>query len=159
MAPWSHIRCALLLVSCFITTWTSAASLDDWRTRTVYQVLTDRFALEDGSTTAHCSVVDGLYCGGTWKGITNKLDYIQGMHFDAIWISPVVAQLNQTTSDGEAYTAYWAQDLYALNPKFGTEQDLKELITAVHDRGMYIMLDVVVNHMGSWDFSFGRLDY
>lgn len=80
-----------------------------------------------------------------------KLDYIQGMNFDAIWISPVVQQLTQSTIDGEAYTAYWAQDLYALEPNFGTEDELKELVRAVHDRGMYIMLDVVVNHMGMSD--------
>lgn len=126
----------------------SAATLDDWRTRTIYQVLTDRFARSDGSTTASCNVVDGLYCGGSWKGIADKLDYIQGMNFDAIWISPVVAQLNETTSDGEAYTSYWAQDLYALNSNFGTADDLRELVAEVHRRGMYLMLDIVVNHMG-----------
>ena len=70
------------------------------------------------------------------------------MNFDAIWISPIVAQLPQRTGDGEAYTAYWQQDLYALNPKFGSQQDLHDLIAAVHDKGMYLMLDIVVNHMG-----------
>ena len=132
-----------------MTVCTSAASLDDWRTRTIYQVLTDRFARADGDTNAECDVVGGKYCGGSWKGITDNLDYIQGMNFDAIWISPVVEQLTESTIDGEAYTAYWAQDLYALNPHFGTQDDLNELIQAVHDRGMYIMLDVVVNHMGA----------
>lgn len=126
----------------------AAATLEDWRTRTIYQVLTDRFARSDGSTTAPCNVVDGLYCGGSWKGIVDKLDYIQGMNFDAIWISPVVAQLNETTSDGEAYTAYWAQDLYSLNSNFGTADELRELINEIHRRGMYVMLDIVVNHMG-----------
>lgn len=105
---------ATLLLSIFCL-GVSAATLDEWRTRTIYQVLTDRFARSDGSTNAHCNVVAGYYCGGSWNGIADKLDYIQGMNFDAIWISPVVAQLPQTTSDGEAYTAYWAQDLYALN--------------------------------------------
>ncbi|GIZ44985.1 hypothetical protein CKM354_000816900 [Cercospora kikuchii] len=125
----------------------SAATLEDWRSRTIYQVITDRFSRSDGSTTAPCDVVNGRYCGGSWKGITNKLDYIQGMNFDAIWISPVVEQLPQETIDGDAHMGYWAQDLYALNPKFGTADDLHELISEVHRRGMYLMLDIVVNHM------------
>jgi alpha-amylase len=70
------------------------------------------------------------------------------MNFDAIWISPIVEQLPQTTGWGEAYTGYWAQDLYALNDNFGSADDLKSLVKAMHDRGMYLMLDIVVNHMG-----------
>ena len=125
-----------------------AASLDEWRSRSIYQILTDRFALSNGSTSQPCNVVDGLYCGGSWKGIEVHLDYIQGMNFDAIWISPIVAQLPQQTGDGEAYTGYWQQNLYTLNSHFGEADDLKQLISAVHDRGMFMMLDVVVNHMG-----------
>lgn len=148
MTPQSHLGVCLSLLCCCLIVWTSAASLDDFRARTIYQVLTDRFARPKGAPNSDCDVVGGKYCGGTWKGIMEKLDYIQGMNFDAIWISPVVQQLTQSTIDGEAYTAYWAQDLYALEPNFGTEDELKELVQAVHDRGMYIMLDVVVNHMG-----------
>ncbi|KAK5136120.1 hypothetical protein LTR08_004171 [Meristemomyces frigidus] len=127
-----------------------AATAAEWRSRSIYQILTDRFVYGDGSDDSppECGVLDGLYCGGTWGGIKSKLDYIQGMNFDAIWISPVVAQLPQSTGDGEAYTAYWQQDLYALNPHFGTEEGLKELIAEVHQRGMLLMLDIVVNHMG-----------
>lgn len=127
----------------------SAASLEEWKGRSIYQVLTDRFAIA-GSTTSNnvrCAVTDGLYCGGSWQGIKENLDYIQGMNFDAIWISPVVAQLPQRTGDGEAYSAYWQQDLYSLNPSFGTKDDLNDLIREVHDRDMFLMLDVVVNHM------------
>lgn len=126
---------------------TLAATLEDWRSRTIYQVLTDRFARSDGSNSP-CNEVNGHYCHGSWSGIEQNLDYIQGMNFDAIWISPIVAQLPQSTGDGQAYTGYWAQDLYALNNNFGTADDLKSLIEATHARGMYIMLDVVVNHMG-----------
>lgn len=149
MARHPPLWCAVLTLSLILDLRALAASLDDWRTRTIYQVLTDRFARSDNST-EECNVVGGQYCGGSWKGIEEKLDYIQGMGFDAIWISPVVAQLPQSTIDGEAYTAYWAQDLYALNPHFGTEDDLRSLVKAVHSRHMYIMLDVVVNHMGAY---------
>lgn len=132
---------------------TRAATLEQWRGRTIYQVLTDRFALSDGSTAAECNVVDGLYCGGSWSGIVDRLDYIQGMGFDAIWISPVVKQLPQTTGYGQAYTGYWQQDLYSLNSHFGTTNDLKELVNAVHTRGMFLMLDIVVNHMGKFHYT------
>lgn len=61
---------------------------DQWKSRTIYQLLTDRFARSDGAKT-QCSNL-GNYCGGGYKGIINNLDYIQGMGFDAIWISPIV---------------------------------------------------------------------
>nr|POE47204.1 acid alpha-amylase [Quercus suber] len=125
-----------------------AASLEEWKGRSIYQIVTDRFAVADDNANIICAVVNGLYCGGSWQGIRSKLDYIQGMNFDAIWISPVVGQLPQATGDGEAYTGYWQQDLYALNDNFGTEEDLTDLISEVHRRGMLLMLDIVVNHMG-----------
>ena len=148
--PSSEMRTKVLHLATFsVFVLTSlAATLTEWRSRSIYQVLTDRFAWGNDSTPSACAVVDGLYCGGSWTGIKNRLDYIQEMSFDAIWISPIVAQLPQRTGDGEAYTAYWAQDLYALNPHFGTREDFISLINEVHNRGMYLMLDVVVNHLG-----------
>ena len=52
--------------------------------RSIYQVLTDRFARADQSTTAPCDTGARLYCGGTWQGIIEKLDYIQNMGFTAV---------------------------------------------------------------------------
>ncbi|KAJ7259649.1 glycoside hydrolase family 13 protein [Mycena rebaudengoi] len=126
--------------------FSSAASASDWRSRSIYQVVTDRFARGDESTTFPCQVADRTYCGGTWQGIIKKLDYIQNMGFTAIWISPVVDQLQGKTAEGEAYHGYWPRNMYALNPHFGTEQDLHDLIAALHNRNMYIMVDIVVNH-------------
>lgn len=83
--------------------FSSAASASDWRSRSIYQVVTDRFARGDESTTFPCQVADRTYCGGTWQGIIKKLDYIQNMGFTAIWISPVVDQLQGKTAEGEAY--------------------------------------------------------
>jgi len=62
----------------------SAADAAAWRSRSIYQVFTDRFARPDGSTTAACSTTDRLYCGGTWQGLIKQLDYIQGMGFTAV---------------------------------------------------------------------------
>jgi alpha-amylase len=69
------------------------------------------------------------------------------MGFTAIQISPVVKNIEEHTSVGDAYHGYWSQDNYALNEHFGTEQDFKDLVAEVHKRDMLLMLDVVVNNM------------
>lgn len=69
------------------------------------------------------------------------------MGFDAIQISPVIKNMEEDTSVGEPYHGYWSQDLTQVNPKFGTKEDLKELVDELHKRDMYLMVDVVVNHM------------
>ncbi|RAL02188.1 alpha-amylase [Aspergillus ibericus CBS 121593] len=124
-----------------------AATTEEWKLRTIYQTMTDRFARTDGSTTAPCNTTEGLYCGGTWKGMIDKLDYIQGMGFDAVMISPVIENIDGRVSYGEAYHGYWPLDLYSLNSHFGTHQDLLDLSDALHDRGMYLMMDTVLNNM------------
>ncbi|KAI9831415.1 MAG: hypothetical protein M1826_003588 [Phylliscum demangeonii] len=127
---------------------TLAATPAQWRGRAIYQVLTDRYGRTDGSTTAPCDPSARAYCGGTWRGIMSRLDYIQGMGFDAIWISPITANLPQVTANGEAYHGYWQQDLFAVNSHFGTPHDLQRLAMALHARRMYLMVDVVANHFG-----------
>ncbi|KXJ91779.1 alpha-amylase [Microdochium bolleyi] len=124
----------------------SGLNADGWRSQSIYQVLTDRFARTDGSTSAGCDL--GRYCGGTYQGIIKKLDYIQGMGFTAIWVSPIVKNIAGNTVYGDPYHGYWAQDIWSLNSNYGSEDDLKALSKALHDRGMYLMVDVVTNHMG-----------
>lgn len=98
----------------------SAASADEWKSRSIYQVLgtimclfeakmliqnqvvTDRFARSDNASPS-CDTSQREYCGGTWKGITNHLDYIQDLGFDAVWISPIVKNIETATPYGEAY--------------------------------------------------------
>lgn len=65
---------------------TQALSASEWQKQSIYQILTDRFARTDGSTTAQCAITS--YCGGTYKGVINHLDYIQGMGFTAVRPSP-----------------------------------------------------------------------
>lgn len=131
-----------------IASTVSALSPAQWRSQSIYQVVTDRFARTDGSTTATCDTNLGLYCGGTWQGLINKLDYIQGMGFTAVWISPIVENLSGNTPDGSAYHGYWAQNINEVNTNFGTEADLIALSAALHAKGMYLMVDIVTNHMG-----------
>ncbi|THU96594.1 GH13 alpha-amylase precursor [Dendrothele bispora CBS 962.96] len=124
------------------------ASSDNWKSRSIYQVLTDRFAMADGSSPS-CDTSQRKYCGGTFSGIVNKLDYIQNMGFDAIWISPVVQNVEGDTGVGEAYHGYWTSNINNINSHFGSSDDLKRLSSALHDRGMYLMVDVVVNHLAA----------
>ena len=116
-----------------------------------------------------------MYCGGTWQGIIQQLDYIQGMGFSAvslvpravdtptesvtrqIWISPVVYQVNGT-ENGEGYHGYWAQDLYGVNPNFGQPSDLVALSDELHERDMYLMVDVVPNNM-AYEGDASQIDY
>ncbi|KAL0474191.1 alpha-amylase [Neurospora intermedia] len=124
-----------------------ALTSSEWRRQSIYQVVTDRFARSDLSTSAPCDTSQQVYCGGSWQGLISKLDYIQGMGFTAVWISPIVKQIDGVTKDGSSYHGYWASDIWSLNPSFGTADNLKGLSKALHDRGMYLMVDVVTNHM------------
>ncbi|TVY17051.1 Alpha-amylase A type-3 [Lachnellula arida] len=137
---FSTLSLAALASTCTV----SALSPADWKKQSIYQVMTDRFARTDNSTTAACDTAADQYCGGSWQGIINKLDYIQGMGFSAIWISPIVENLQAES----AYHGYWAQNITEINTNFGSESDLLALSNAVHDKGMYFMVDMVTNHMG-----------
>ena len=152
-----------MLFSCLLPVFSFAqaclaADAATWRGRSIYQLLTDRFALPDGSTTTPCNVADRAYCGGTWQGVVNQLDYIQNMGFSAIWISPITLNLPQSTGDGSSYHGYWQQDIYSLNSHFGSGSDLQALASALHQRGMFLMVDIVVNHNG-WAGDSSSVDY
>ncbi|KAL2157250.1 hypothetical protein VTH06DRAFT_6290 [Thermothelomyces fergusii] len=123
----------------------SGANIAEWKSRSIYQVMIDRFARTDGSTDAPCDV--SRFCGGTWKGLLNNLDYIQDMGFTAIQISPIVKNIDEHTAVGDAYHGYWSVDNYALNDRFGTKQDFEDLVAELHKRDMFLMVDVVVNNM------------
>ncbi len=119
-------------------------SPDDWRDQSIYQIMTDRFFDGDPSN----NTVEGNYDpsdgykihGGDWAGIEQKLDYIAGLGATALWISPV-----QKNAYG-SYHGYSIQDFYDVAPHFGGMPDLHSLVGALHDREMYILLDVIANH-------------
>lgn len=142
-----YLPLALLLQNTFLLSGL-AATADEWRSRSIYQLVTDRFALADGSSPS-CNATARQYCGGTWQGVIKKLDYIQGMGFDAVWISPVVKNIEDQTAYGQAYHGYWTADINSLNSHFGSADDLKALSDALHKRSMFLMLDVVVNHFAA----------
>ena len=116
----------------------NAGTTAEWKQRSVYQLLTDRFEKSTAGGSA-CTNLSN-YCGGTFKGIQNGLDYIIGMGFDAIWISPVVDNLSG------GYHGYWAKNWEGINANFGTPDELKALVAAAHAKGIWVMVDVVANH-------------
>jgi len=113
-------------------------SAQQWKGRVIYQLLTDRF--NNPGDNNYCT--GHGYCGGTFQGVIQKLDYLSGLGINAIWISPVVEQ-----TDG-GYHGYWAKNLNAINSHFGSADDLKQLVQKCHEKDIWVMVDVVANHMG-----------
>ena len=132
----------LLLLSTVVVLLPTAVgrTAEEWKGRTIYQLLTDRYARAPNDTSA-CS--DAIYCGGTFLYLLGQLDYIQALGCDAIWISPIVANAPN------GFHGYWATDLFTVNPHWGTADDLRALSAELHRRDMYLMLDVVANHMAA----------
>ena len=134
---------ALLLLSTIF-----CKSKEEWKPRSIYQILTDRFART--SDTGWCNY--SQYCGGNYRGLISKLDYIKGMGFDAIWISPIIEN-----TEG-SYHGYHFTNLYNLNYHFGSEDDFKALVSECHNKDIWVMVDVVANHAGPVGTDFGRIN-
>lgn len=117
--------------------------------KSVYLVMPDRFDRVGGHSAGNNSACDGnQWCNGTLRGITEHLDYIAGMGFDCIWVTPV--PLNYYGPDGQSgygYHGYWAQDWFKIDPNFGTAEDMKTLVQETHNNGMCFILDIVLNHV------------
>jgi alpha-amylase len=134
------LKAALRLALALALGTACAAPPDAWRSRSVYQLLVDRFAAVPQPP--QCADFHD-YCGGTFAGVAAHLDYIQALGFDAVWISPVV-----DNAEG-GYHGYWQRDMYSTNAHFGSAADLAALSAALHARGMLLMVDVVANHASS----------
>lgn len=140
----------LLLVALLLFTCVESATKEEWKSRSIYQVMTDRFHT-DREEGRECRVLDN-YCGGTFKGLEHNLDYIKDMGFDAIIISPVVSNTE------EGYHGYHMKDLYEINRNFGSVFDLQNLVAAAHEKGIWVMVEVVVNHVGPVGTDFGQIN-
>ncbi|GAC1556306.1 MAG: hypothetical protein NVS3B10_16830 [Polyangiales bacterium] len=122
--------------------------VDDWRDEVIYQVLVDRFADGDASNDHRVDrSAPARFHGGDWRGLAEHLDYVQALGVSAIWISPIVKNV-ETDAGIDSYHGYWQQDPFALNPHFGNLQDLRDFVGKAHARGIKVILDVVTNHMG-----------
>jgi alpha-amylase len=113
-----------LLLSFVLPAVTYAATNDEWAGRAIYQVVTDRYA-RSKDFDAPCTITN--YCGGTWAGIAENLDYIQNMGFTAIQISPVNKNLESTTPYGQAFHGYWQTVSSEKSTRHGLRWGLREL--------------------------------
>jgi alpha-amylase len=125
----------------------------DWRDAVLYFVLIDRFADSDPSNDANADrSAKGAFHGGDLKGLTKHLDEIAELGVTAIWINPVVKNIDGFVTGAGfpdwAYHGYWADDFTRTDPRFGSEADLKAFVDACHGRGIKVLLDVVYNHAG-----------
>ena len=122
----------------------------------IYFVMTDRFANGDTSNdeagltgfsavTGYDPTDIGYFHGGDLKGLTSKLDYIQGLGFNSIWITPPVKQ-RYVQGDSAAYHGYWGLDFTTIDPHLGTEEDFKNFVSQAHSRGIKVIVDIVINH-------------
>lgn len=137
----------------------------------IYQIMTDRFFDGELSNNAEGEALryqeitaeDMRYMkGGDWQGIIEKLPYIKGMGYTAIWISPIMDPQLWSIPDAQgvqgptAYHGYHIYDAYRASRYFGAEnpeaskQQLKNLVDACHAEGIKVILDVVPNHIGDY---------
>jgi glycosidase len=124
----------------------------DWRDQVIYQVLVDRFW--NGDSGNDFNVQPGAparYHGGDWRGLEDKLDYLETLGVTAIWLSPVVRNVEEDAGFA-SYHGYWTQDFLRANPHFGDIVALRHFVDAAHDRGMLVILDIVTNHVGQLFF-------
>jgi glycosidase len=155
---------AALLAACAIMpAWAQQTS--SFRARTpeqevIYFVLPDRFdngdpANDRGGLTGDRLVTGydpthkGFYHGGDLKGLTRKLDYIQGLGITAIWFAPVFKNKPVQGPKGDesaGYHGYWITDFTTIDPHFGTEAEFKGFVDAAHARGIKVYMDIIVNH-------------
>lgn len=132
-----------------------------WRDQTLYFLLPDRFSdgreserppFDRANPDAHRVADVGAWMeggtrfqGGTIRGIIGQLDYLKGLGVTTLWIGPVWKQ----RADLHTYHGYGIQDFLEVDPRFGTRQDLRDLVDAAHERGLYVLLDIIFNHTGN----------
>ncbi len=126
----------------------------------VYFVLPDRFENGDpkndtggikGDRLTHGfdPTHKGFYHGGDLKGLTARLDYIQGLGATAIWFAPIFKNKPVQGPKGDessGYHGYWVTDFTQVDPHFGTNDDFKAFVDAAHARGMKVYMDIIANH-------------
>ena len=106
-----------------------ATQLPWWRNAIFYEIFVRSFYDTDGN---------GI---GDFNGITQKLDYLQELGINAIWLMPI--------HPSPSYHGYDVINYYAVNSEYGTMDDFKNLLSEAHKRGIHIVIDLVLNHTSS----------
>jgi glycosidase len=84
------------------------------------------------------------WCGGTLKGLAGKIGYLQRLGVTALWVSPVLKQVDFH----ETYHGYGIQNFLDVDPHFGSRDDLREMVRVAHAHGIHVVLDIILNHTG-----------
>jgi len=130
----------------------------DWRDHWIYFLITDRFNNPLAPPREQWDAPVGTFQGGTFNGIREQLDYLKDLGVGALWISPV---LKNPQYDRFAHHGYGVQDFLSIDPRFASdikrarrkpefvENELRQLIDDAHARGIYVIFDIVLNHVGN----------
>lgn len=131
----------------------------DWRDQFIYFLLVDRFDNNQSNNPPYDPTSaphgrdpkqGGLFQGGNLKGLSRRLDYIQSLGCTAIWLSPIFKNRREFN---DTYHGYGIQNFLEVDPRFGTLEDLQELVGQTRARGMYVILDIIINHTGdNWAY-------
>ena len=128
----------------------------DWRDQWIYFVMVDRFNNPVAPPRFSWDGAHGAFQGGTLNGIREQLDYLQKLGVGALWLSPVM----KNCQFEESYHGYGIHDFVAIDPRLASdpeaarrnpalvEGELRALVDAAHERGIYVILDIVLNHVG-----------
>lgn len=124
----------------------------DWRDCWIYFLMLDRFASDRNPPRGPWNQRYYGRQGGTFKGLTQQLNYLRDLGANALWISPILK--NPKPWEGD-YHGYAAQDFLNVDERFASdgtrataEKELNELVDQAHARDMYVILDIVLNHAG-----------
>lgn len=124
----------------------------DWRDTWIYFLMIDRFNNPAAAPRSTWNQRFGFRQGGTFKGIEAQLDYLAALGVGAIWITPVLKNSRPDSWEFN-YHGYGIQDFLSIDGRFASdgraataEKELTELIEAAHARGLYVILDIVLNH-------------
>jgi len=132
-----------------------------WRNATIYFLMTDRFANGDESNDLSVGRKDDAdklrgFEGGDIRGVTAAIEsgYFNALGVDAIWTTPLIENVHGAVNEQDwgrtyAYHGYWPKDWTRVDPNFGTEAELADMINAAHERGIRVIADVIINHAGA----------
>jgi glycosidase len=115
----------------------------------IYFVLVDRFANGDRANDGAIDPADpSAFHGGDLQGVIDHLDDLKALGIRTVWLSPVFKMRTEKFFGYGAFHGYWTYDLSQVEPRFGTDAQLRKLSDELHKRGMRLLLDLVVNHVG-----------
>ncbi len=143
----------MVLVSLTMTaaTFSTFDSRTDFRDESIYFIITTRFFDGDSLNNVQCWDNQSANEGdpawrGDFKGLIEKMDYIKALGFTAIWMTPIV-----TNASGYDYHGYHAMDFSEVDHRYLSEGvGFEQVVKAAHERGMKIILDIVLNHTGNF---------